>query len=161
MCTQDKPETQRPNGKTDILFEESKNYDSNKATKLSNDEYNFNTAINKLLALPPDKENISLIQGYLSVERIKNDNASREKFATWVKIYLISYTIFVGLFLLAAYIGIPKYSSSQCGWCIDFIHINVPDSVIIALLTTTTANIIGMVIIVLKGLFNPTDFKID
>lgn len=117
----------------------------------------FGRAIDDLLTRPVGMQNIRLIQGYLSLQRIEDDNSNRKEFADWVKTFMWWYMGFVGLFMLSVYIILPVADA----FTDRELKVEISDSIIITMLSTTTANIIGMVIIVLKGYFNTKDYKID
>lgn len=77
-------------------------------------------------------------------ERFKEDTEHRGKLVNWVMYVTNFWLMFVGTIILLD--G-------------SILHFNVSDGVIVALLGTSTANVLGLPYIVLKGLFREWKYK--
>ena len=89
----------------------------------------------------PTTENVELVKQMLILHRQLENTKARKRLEKWCKRVISIYLIVVGLF-----VGFT-YSRT-------YFYFDVPDGVMIAILTTTTVNIIGLVAIVLRGHFD-------
>ncbi len=71
----------------------------------------------------------------------QQNRAQRKEYADNIFTFLCVYMLFVGLIITGV-------GNSHCGF-------ELSDTVLIALITTTTANVIGIFVFVVKYLFNP------
>ena len=71
----------------------------------------------------------------------QQNRAQRKEYADHIFVFLFVYMLFVGLIIAGV-------GCRHCGF-------ELSDTVLIALITTTTANVIGIFVFVVKYLFNP------
>jgi hypothetical protein len=83
-----------------------------------------------------DSDDLDLQLKHLQNDRYAKDTVNRGKLAEWASATVSYWLLFVGTAL-----------------CVNTKILNLSDSVIITLLTTTTANILVLAVIVLKGYF--------
>lgn len=79
---------------------------------------------------------------WLEYEAKAQEIRLRERFARWARITVTVWLAFIGAFLIAA-------------GAINFFFDKIPysDAVLITLLGTTTANVIALTVLIIKGLF--------
>lgn len=87
-----------------------------------------------------------------AVERFTDDTLHRKKLVCWIKVLIPVYLSCIGviLFIVGIYDFQIALFSSAISLKFGFI---LSDTVLVALLGTTTANVIGLAAIVLRGLF--------
>lgn len=87
-----------------------------------------------------------------AVSRFTEDTEHRKKLVGWIKVLITVYLACIGviLFLVGLYDFQLALFSSVISLKFGFI---LSDTVLVALLGTTTANVIGLAAIVLRGLF--------
>lgn len=96
----------------------------------------------------PSVESIGKCQKFIELHRIMENTNARRRLEKWATKIISMYLLFVFVILLINGFIKTYYN-------LDFIK----DNIMLAILTTTTINIIGLVIIVLKGYFYENDMK--
>ena len=106
--------------------------------------------INLLLEMGDDNEETSsLIVRYTKLNRVHENTKARRRLEKWASKVIGWYLIIVLLVVLANYCSTLPFGFTLC----------IPDNVICLILTTTTVNIIGLGLIVLRGHFPNKDNK--
>lgn len=123
-----------------------------KATKLKDSRFKF-IAEQLISSLPdnPDKEVIEATENLLKQHRTIEDTEARRRLERWACMVIVMYLIFV--FLLLILNGLSKIIWPDIFKEDGFIS----DPVMYAILTSTTVNIIGLGLIVLRGHFHIKD----
>lgn len=93
---------------------------------------------------------VDICEKYISLHRIVENTRARRRLEKWVTRLICWYLIVVLVLLLLTSISIP---------CCDLFRFSMDETVIIALLTTTTVNIVALGIILVRGLFHERETK--
>lgn len=80
------------------------------------------------------------------LESRRQDREQRKEYADKIFCFLCFFIVFVGIFVFIAGLELSK-DATEC-------HFRLSENVLIALLTTTSANVIGIFVFVVKYLFN-------
>lgn len=112
--------------------------------KKEKEEINILKYVSSLLenAPKPTNENISLSKQLTYMHRVVENTNARRRLERWSLRVIVWYLVIVGIVVFASYLHITGRTLLQ-----------IPNSIMIAILTTTTANIIGLGLIVLRGHF--------
>lgn len=111
--------------------------------------------VNLLLEMGDDNEETSsLIVKYTKLHRVHENTKARRRLEKWASIVIVTYLIVVLIIVLMNYINIDY---GEC-W-INRVTIEIPDKIMFTILSTTTINIIGLGLIVLRGHFPSKDNK--
>ena len=89
---------------------------------------------------------------YISLHRIVENTKARTRLEKWITRLIVGYLLVVGFILVLDAIK---------GWlkAKDYIYVELETSVLVALLTTTTINIVALGIILVRGLFHEHETK--
>lgn len=91
---------------------------------------------------PTKKQNVSLCKDYIGMHRINENTKARKRLEKWAR-RLISIYLTIVLFLIIA---------SSVNW--DFLsNFSISETIMITILSTTTINVIGLALIVMRGHF--------
>lgn len=101
--------------------------------------------VQSLLESETTDENISKCKELTHLHRIIENTKARRRLEKWSLRVIAIYLFVVLCIVLVSYISIPQLNV--------FFSIDIPDSVMITILSTTTVNIIGLGLIVLRGHF--------
>ena len=96
------------------------------------------------------KENIQKSEGLIALHRTVENTHARRRLERWSLRIIVLYLFIVFSIVVATYAQIPY---------LDLPWLTIPNEIMIAILTTTTANIIGLGLIVLRGHFLSKDDK--
>lgn len=119
-----------------------------KKGKKGKNELKLIEKINLLLDMGDDSEETSsLIEKYTKIHRVHENTKARRRLERWASRVIVYYLITVLVILLLNYGIMFPFS----------FRLNISDNIIIAILTTTTVNIIGLGLIVLRGHFPNSD----
>lgn len=111
--------------------------------------------VNLLLEMGDDNEETSsLIVKYTKLHRVHENTKARRRLEKWASIVIVTYLIVVLIIVLMNYINIDY---GEC-W-LNRVTIEIPDKIMFTILSTTTINIIGLGLIVLRGHFPSKDNK--
>lgn len=90
---------------------------------------------------------VDICEKYISLHRVVENTKARSRLEKWVTRLIVGYLIIVGFILIGC---------SFKNWLIakELPYIDIDTSVLIALLTTTTVNIVALGYILVKGLFH-------
>lgn len=112
------------------------------------------------LLLEPGNLNDSVLQkskDLTKLHRIHENTKARRRLEKWASRVIVLYLLIVLLLVLSNYISI--YYSDWLSF-MNKVSMDIPDGVMITILSTTTVNIIGLGLIVLRGHFlNKDDLK--
>ncbi|MBQ0089932.1 MAG: hypothetical protein KBT27_11455 [Prevotellaceae bacterium] len=103
----------------------------------------LSSASSLLDANPNDEKTIQIIERLVNIHRHTENTKARRRLEKWSTRVIAIYLLVIGLLIVFAYQEHP---------CISY-SIKIPTPIMEFLLTTTTINIIGLVVIVLKGHF--------
>lgn len=104
--------------------------------------------INLLLDMGDDNEETSLlIAKYTKLHRVHENTKARRRLERWASRVIVCYLIIVLTVVMLNYGMMMPFS----------FRLNIPDQIVLAILTTTTINIIGLGLIVLRGHFPNND----
>ena len=95
---------------------------------------------------------------YSRLHRIYENTKARKRLEKWASRIIAIYLLVVLLLVICNYINVSYFP----GWLsfMNFVTFDIPDAVMITILSTTTVNIIGLGLIVLRGhFFNKDDLK--
>ena len=120
-----------------------------KQKEFSDNQIDILEEVKSLLETGKTEENIELCKKLTNVHRIIENTHARRRLEKKDFRIIKTYLIIVGIIFLASYINIDV--TTNC--FLSKVSFSVSDSVIKVLLTTTTANIIGLGLIVLRGHF--------
>lgn len=89
---------------------------------------------------------------YIALHRIVENTRARRRLEKWITRLIVSYLVIVFLLVL---------SNSSSSWLAErgLPYIKMESSIVIALLTTTTVNIVALGIILVRGLFHEHENK--
>lgn len=111
--------------------------------------------VNLLLEMGDDNEETSsLIVKYTKLHRVHENTKARRRLEKWASVVIVTYLIVVLVIVLMNYINIDY---GDC-W-LSKVTIEIPDKIMFTILSTTTINIIGLGLIVLRGHFPSKDNK--
>ena len=96
----------------------------------------------------PSDELIDKCHHFIELHRIIENTSARKRSEKWATRVIVYYLLFVFLILIADGILFCIYDKHP-----------IPGNIMIAILTTTTVNVIGLVLIVLKGYFYTNDIQ--
>lgn len=96
------------------------------------------------------KDNIQKSEGLIALHRTVENTHARRRLERWSLRVIALYLFIVLLIVIFTYANIP---------ILDLPWLVIPNEIMIAILTTTTANIIGLGLIVLRGHFLAKDDK--
>lgn len=99
--------------------------------------------VNSLLCSEKTSENIEKVEHLTSIHREVENTKARRRLEKWSLRVIAIYLIIVLFVVVFSYIEIPNLS----------IKLVIPEPIMIAILTTTTVNVIGLGLIVLRGHF--------
>lgn len=105
-------------------------------------ELNVLDSIQTLLESEPTDENINKCQELSKLHRMVENTKARRRLEKWSLRIIATYLIIVSIILFLCYTNIKWLNI-----------ISIPNEIMIAVLTTTTVNIIGLGLIVLRGHF--------
>lgn len=109
--------------------------------------------VDTLLASETTDENIDKCKELTRLHRVIENTRARRRLEKWSLRVIALYLFIVLLIVVLCYSKIPYVS--------DIISITIPDTVMITILSTTTVNIIGLGLIVLRGHFLANDKSDD
>ena len=121
-----------------------------KSSKFSKkkDELRLIEKINLLLDMGDDNEETSsLIVKYTKLHRVHENTKARRRLERWASRVIAYYLVVVLIVVILNYGLMMPFS----------FRLNIPDQIVLAILTTTTINIIGLGLIVLRGHFPSKD----
>lgn len=119
------------------------------STSKKNGDLKLIEKVNLLLETGDDNEETSsLIIKYTKLHRVHENTKARRRLEKWASIVIVIYLIVVLAIVLINYISIDY---EDC-W-LSMITIEIPDKIMFTILSTTTVNIIGLGLIVLRGHF--------
>lgn len=113
--------------------------------KESSEDVNVLESINSILQSQTTEENISKCQELAHLHRMIENTKARKRLENWSLRVIGLYLFVVLVVVVSCYLHIPALS-----WKVWF---HVPNAVMITILSTTTVNIIGLGLIVLRGHF--------
>lgn len=114
-------------------------------------DLNILETVATLLDSSATSENIEKSKELTRLHRIVENTKARRRLEKWSLKIISSYLLIVLMVVLLCYIQIPPLKGV----------IQIPESIMIAILTTTTVNIIGLGLIVLRGHFLANDKSND
>lgn len=118
-------------------------------TSKKEDDLRLIEKVNLLLEMGDDDEKTSsLIVKYTKLHRVHENTKARRRLEKWASIVIVTYLIVVLLIVLMNYISIDY---KECWF--GRVTIEIPDKIMFTILSTTTINIIGLGLIVLRGHF--------
>lgn len=91
---------------------------------------------------PTKEQNISLCKKYIGMHRINENTKARKRLEKWARRLISIYLIIVFILIIT--------SSVNWSFLSDF---NISETIMITILSTTTVNVIGLALIVLRGHF--------
>lgn len=106
-------------------------------------ELNVLNIVSDILSNKHDDSSISQSQELVKLHRVIENTKARKRLETWSLRVIVVYLIIVLILVVSNYL--------YTGW-FDAV-MDIPENVMIAILTTTTVNIIGLGLIVLRGHF--------
>lgn len=127
----------------------------NEPYKETKKDLNILDTVNALLDSETTDENIDKCKELTYLHRVIENTKARRRLERWSLRVIASYLFIVLSIVIFCYTDIPFLDS--------FIEIKIPDPIMITILSTTTVNIIGLGLIVLRGHFlandKPNDVK--
>lgn len=99
--------------------------------------------VSSLLGGRTTSDNIEKVKSLIYLHRVIEKTKARRRLEKWSLRVIAIYLIVVFLLVVASYISVPELN----------VRLIIPEHVMIAILTTTTVNIIGLGLIVLRGHF--------
>ena len=115
--------------------------------KKENKELKILDQVQILIESNTTHENILKSQELTQLHRIIENTKARRRLEKWSLRVIALYLLIVLLIIMSCY---TKWNGNPVLWTI---HSTIPSDIMIAILTTTTANIIGLGLIVLRGHF--------
>ncbi len=112
-------------------------------------DLNILDTVQSLLESETTDENIEKCKELTHLHRIIENTKARRRLEKWSLRVIAIYLFIVLCIVLATYISIPKIKL--------YFYIDIPDPIMITILSTTTVNIIGLGLIVLRGHFLAND----
>lgn len=106
-------------------------------------ELNVLNIVSDILSNKHDDSSINQSQELVKLHRVIENTKARKRLETWSSRVIVIYLIIVLILVVTNYL--------YTGW-FDVV-MDIPENVMIAILTTTTVNIIGLGLIVLRGHF--------
>lgn len=106
-------------------------------------ELNVLNIVSDILSNKHDDSSINQSQELVKLHRVIENTKARKRLETWSSRVIVIYLIIVLILVVSNYL--------YTGW-FDVV-MDIPENVMIAILTTTTVNIIGLGLIVLRGHF--------
>ena len=107
------------------------------------EELNVLDIVRDILSNKQDDKSINQSQELVKLHRVIENTKARRRLETWSLRVIVVYLIIVLILVVSNYL--------YTGW-FDAVMV-IPENVMIAILTTTTVNIIGLGLIVLRGHF--------
>lgn len=117
--------------------------------KESKKDLNIFDNVNSILSSETSDDNIRRCKELIYLHRVVENTRARRRLEKWSLRVIAIYLFIVMLIVVLCYSKIPFIS--------DFIQIKIPNSIMITILSTTTVNIIGLGLIVLRGHFLAND----
>lgn len=118
-------------------------------TSKKEDDLRLIEKVNLLLEMGDDDEKTSsLIVKYTKLHRVHENTKARRRLEKWASVVIVTYLMVVLLIVLMNYISIDY---KEC-W-LGRVTMEIPDKIMFTILSTTTINIIGLGLIVLRGHF--------
>lgn len=96
-----------------------------------------------ILSSKRDNDSINQSQELVRLHRVIENTKARRRLEKWSLRVIATYLFIVFLLILSNYLHTPWFDCS----------LSIPEQIMIAILTTTTVNIIGLGLIVLRGHF--------
>ena len=112
-------------------------------------DLNLLDTVQSLIESETTDENIKKSKELTHLHRIIENTRARRRLEKWSLRVIAAYLFVVLGIVLAAYVSFPTVE--------PFFQIDIPDHIMITILTTTTVNIIGLGLIVLRGHFLSKD----
>lgn len=112
-------------------------------SKRNNDELNVLDIVKDILTNKQDSKSINQSQELVKLHRVIENTKARKRLETWSLKVIVVYLVIVLLLVLSNYLYTGWFDATM----------DIPENVMIAILTTTTVNIIGLGLIVLRGHF--------
>ena len=112
-------------------------------------DLNILDTVQSLLESETTDENIEKCKELTHLHRIIENTKARRRLEKWSLRVIAVYLFIVLCIVLATYISIPKLKL--------YFYIEIPDTIMVTILSTTTVNIIGLGLIVLRGHFLAND----
>lgn len=112
-------------------------------------DLNILDTVQSLLESETTDENIKKSKELTHLHRIVENTKARRRLEKWSLRVIAVYLFTVLCIVLASYVSIPRIK--------QYFFISIPDSIMITILSTTTVNIIGLGLIVLRGHFLAND----
>lgn len=125
-----------------FLFHAVKSFFS-KPFKPAKKELDLMENVNSLLGGRTTSDNIEKVKSLIYLHRVIENTKARRRLEKWSLRVIALYLIVVFFIVVCSYINIPGLK----------VKLGIPEHVMIAILTTTTVNIIGLGLIVLRGHF--------
>ena len=116
-------------------------------------DLNILDTVQALLETETTDENIKKSKELTHLHRIIENTKARKRLEKWSLRVIVAYLIVVLCIVLASYISIPFLK--------PYFNIDIPNSIMITILSTATVNIIGLGLIVLRGHFLAYDKSND
>ena len=110
---------------------------------------NILDTVKSLLESETTDGNIKKSKELIHLHRIVENTKARRRLEKWSLRVIALYLFIVLCIVLASYVSIPAIKS--------YFSIRIPDPIMITILSTTTVNIIGLGLIVLRGHFLAND----
>ncbi len=108
--------------------------------------------VNVLISEGDTSKVADICEKYISLHRIVENTKARARLEKWVTRLIVGYLTLVGVILIAS--SFEKWLSYR-----DLPYIDIETPVLIALLTTTTVNIVALGYILVRGLFHEHEKK--
>ena len=112
-------------------------------------DLNILDTVKSLLESETTDGNIKKSKELIHLHRIVENTKARRRLEKWSLRVIALYLFIVLCIVLASYVSIPAIKSYFC--------ISIPNPIMITILSTTTVNIIGLGLIVLRGHFSAND----
>ena len=108
--------------------------------------------VNILVSTGDPKAVSKTCEDYISLHRVVENTKARARLEKWITRLIVGYLIIVGIILI--WCSLHDYLNDKKWPCIQ-----IESTVLVALLTTTTINIVALGIILVRGLFHEHEKK--
>lgn len=117
--------------------------------KVKKQDLNILDTVQSLLESETTDENIKKCKELTHLHRIIENTKARRRLEKWSLRVIAIYLFVVLCIVLVSYVSIPLIK--------PYFKVTIPDTIMITILSTTTVNIIGLGLIVLRGHFLAND----
>lgn len=100
-----------------------------------------------------ESEDLARAAKKVDIEGRKQDIKERKAYADRIFWLVVAWLVFVGYILIA--------HGARWPWMAQYLGFNLPEAVLIALITTTTGGVVGILLIVVQYLFPRRSKKVD